>query len=33
MTNNEILNQKVCDKMQTELGSFIAALKTHLLRS
>lgn len=28
MTNNEILNQKVCDKMQAELDSFIEELKT-----
>ena len=28
MTKNEMLNQKVCDKMQTELDEFIAELKT-----
>lgn len=30
MMNNEILNQKVCDKMQAELDSFIEELKTKL---
>lgn len=28
MTKNEILNQRVCDKMQTELNHFIAELKS-----
>lgn len=28
MTKNEMLNQKVCDKMQAELDEFIAELKT-----
>ena len=28
MTKNEMLNQKVCDKMQAELDEFIADLKT-----
>lgn len=28
MTKNEILNQKVCEKMQAELDRFIAELKT-----
>ena len=28
MTNNEVLNQKVWEKMQAELDSFIAELKT-----
>lgn len=28
MTKNEILNLKVCDKMQAELDEFIAELKT-----
>ena len=27
MTKNEMLNQKVCDKMQAELDEFIAELK------
>ena len=28
MTKNEMLNQKVCDKMQAEFDEFIAELKT-----
>lgn len=28
MTKNEMLNQKVCDKMQAELDEFIAEFKT-----
>ena len=28
MTKNEMLNQKVCDKMQAELDKYIAELKT-----
>ena len=28
MTKNEMLNQKVCDKIQAELDEFIAELKT-----
>ena len=28
MTKNDMLNQKVCDKMQAELDEFIAELKT-----